>query len=45
MGDGRVKEVEDYDVVMWEKEGVFGVGRDVMDGLEEIEVVRKGGEI
>ena len=31
-----MKELEDYDVVMWEKHGVFAKGLDVMDAFDQI---------
>ena len=33
LADATLKELDDYDVVMWEKHGVFAVGTDVMDAF------------
>ncbi len=32
---------EDYDVVMWEKHGVFAVDRDIMDAFDQVDVLNK----
>ena len=32
---------EDYDVVMWEKHGVFAVDTDVMDAFDQVDVLNK----
>ena len=34
LAEGTLKELEDYDVVMWEKHGVFAKGLDVMDAFD-----------
>ena len=36
---------EDYDVVMWEKHGVFAKGLDVMDAFDQIDVLVKSADI
>ena len=40
-----MKELEDYDVVMWEKHGVFAKGLDVMDAFDQIDVLSKSAKI
>ena len=37
LADATLKELEDYDVVMWEKHGVFAKGLDVMDAFDQID--------
>ena len=39
------KELEDYDVGMWEKHGVFAKGLDVMDAFDQIDVLSKSAKI
>ena len=39
------KELEDYDVVMWEKHGVFAKGKDVKDAFDQIDVLSKSAKI
>ena len=36
---------EDYDVVMWEKHGVFAVAVDVMDAFDQVDVLNKAAQI
>ncbi len=38
-------ELEDYDVVLWEKHGVFAKGKDVMDAFDQIDVLSKSAKI
>jgi len=40
-----LKELEEYDVVMWEKHGVFAKGTDVMDAFDQIDVLAKSAKI
>ena len=42
---GTLKELEEYDVVMWEKHGVFAKGKDVMDAFDQIDVLSKSAKI
>lgn len=37
--------VQDYDVTLWEKHGVFAVGKDVMDAFDQIDVLNKAAQI
>ena len=45
LADGTLRELEDYDVVMWEKHGVFAVGEDVMEAFDMIDVLDKSAHI
>jgi rhamnulose-1-phosphate aldolase len=45
LAEGTLKELEDYDVVMWEKHGVFAKGIDVMDAFDQIDVLSKSAKI
>ena len=45
LADGTLKELEDYDVVMWEKHGIFAKGLDVMDAFDQIDVLSKSAKI
>ena len=41
LADATIHELEDYDVVMWEKHGVFAVDVDVMQAFDQIDVLNK----
>lgn len=41
LGEATIKELEDYDVVMWEKHGIFAVDTDVMAAFDQIDVLNK----
>ena len=45
LADATLKELEDYDVVLWEKHGVFAKGLDVMDAFDQIDVLSKSCKI
>ena len=45
LAENTMKELEDYDVVMWEKHGVFAKGLDVMDAFDQIDVLSKSAKI
>lgn len=45
LADATLEELKDYDVVMWEKHGVFAVGLDVMDAFDQIDVLTKSAQI
>lgn len=45
LAQGTLKELEDYDVVLWEKHGVFAKGKDVMDAFDQIDVLSKSAKI
>jgi rhamnulose-1-phosphate aldolase len=41
LADATIAESADYDVVMWEKHGVFAVDTDVMQAFDQIDVLNK----
>ena len=42
LADATIRAIdEDYDVVMWEKHGVFAVDVDVMDAFDQVDVLNK----
>ena len=41
LADATIAELDDYDVVMWEKHGVFAVDNDVMQAFDQIDVLNK----
>lgn len=45
LAEGTLRELEDYDVVLWEKHGVFAKGLDVMDAFDQIDVLSKAAKI
>ncbi|MBR1687075.1 MAG: rhamnulose-1-phosphate aldolase [Prevotella sp.] len=45
LADATLRELEEYDVVMWEKHGVFAKGLDVMDAFDQIDVLSKSAKI
>lgn len=45
LAEATLRELEDYDVVMWEKHGVFAKGLDVMDAFDQIDVLSKSAKI
>ena len=45
LAEETLKELEDYDVVMWVKHGVFAKGLDVMDAFDQIDVLSKSAKI
>ena len=45
LADATLKELDEYDVVMWEKHGVFAQGLDVMDSFDQIDVLSKSAKI
>ena len=36
---------DDYDVVMWEKHGVFAVDKEIMDAFDQVDVLNKAAQI
>ena len=40
LADATIKELADYDVVMWEKHGIFAVDCDVMAAFDQIDVFK-----
>ena len=45
LANSTLAELEDYDVVLWEKHGVFAKGKDVMDAFDQIDVLSKSAQI
>ena len=41
LAEATMSELEDYDVVMWEKHGVFAVDVDAMAAFDQIDVLNK----
>lgn len=41
LAEATIKQLDDYDVVMWEKHGVFAVDCDVMQAFDQIDVLNK----
>jgi rhamnulose-1-phosphate aldolase len=45
LADETIKELDDYDVVMWEKHGVFAIGPDVMEAFDMVDTLSKSAQI
>jgi rhamnulose-1-phosphate aldolase len=46
LADATIRTIdEDYDVVMWEKHGVFAVDVDIMDAFDQVDVLNKAAQI
>lgn len=45
LAEGTLKELEDYDVVLWEKHGVFAKSTDIMDAFDQVDVLSKSAVI
>ena len=45
LAEATLKELEDYDVVMWEKHGICAVGQDIMDAFDQADVLNKAAMI
>lgn len=45
LADATIKELDEYDVVMWEKHGVCSVGEDVMEAFDMIDTLSKSAQI
>lgn len=45
IAEATQRELEEYDVVLWEKHGVFAKGFDVMDAFDQIDVLSKSAKI
>ena len=45
LADATIRELADYDVVFWEKHGVFAVEEDVMAAFDQIDVLNKSAQI
>jgi Ribulose-5-phosphate 4-epimerase and related epimerases and aldolases len=45
IADATIKELYEYDVVMWEKHGIVAVGEDVMEAFDMIDTLSKSAQI
>ena len=45
LADATLKELDDYDVVMWEKHGVFAVDTDIIAAFDQVDVLNKSAQI
>lgn len=45
LADATLSQLDDYDVVLWEKHGVFAKGLDVIDAFDQIDVLSKSAKI
>lgn len=45
LAEATVKELEDYDVVMWEKHGACSVGEDPLTAFDQLDVLSKSAQI
>lgn len=45
LAEATIKELEEYDVVMWEKHGVCAVGEDIMAAFDQVDVLSKSAQI
>ncbi len=46
LADATIKAIDDnYDVVMWEKHGVFAVDTDIMSAFDQVDVLNKSANI
>ncbi len=45
LADATIKELKEYDVVMWEKHGVMAVGKDIMDAFDMVDTLSKSAQI
>lgn len=46
LADATIRAIDqDYDVVMWEKHGVFAVDTDIMDAFDQVDVLNKAAQI
>lgn len=45
LAEATLEKIRDYDVVLWEKHGVFAVGTDLMDAFDQVDVLNKAARI
>ncbi len=45
LANATIKELDDYDVVMWEKHGVFAIGPDIMEAFDMVDTLVKSAMI
>lgn len=41
LAEATIKNIDEYDVVMWEKHGVFAVDKDIMSAFDQVDVLNK----
>ena len=41
LAEETVRQLDDYDVAMWEKHGVFAIDTDIMQAFDQIDVLNK----
>ena len=41
LADATISQLDEYDVVMWEKHGVFAVDTDIMAAFDQVDVLNK----
>lgn len=45
LAEATLRELDDYDVVMWEKHGVFAVDEDIIKAFDQVDVLNKAAQI
>jgi len=45
LADATIKELEEYDVVMWEKHGICAVGENIMEAFDMVDTLSKSAQI
>lgn len=45
LADATIKELDEYDVVMWEKHGVVATGEDIMEAFDMVDTLSKSAQI
>ena len=45
LAEATLRELDDYDVVMWEKHGVCAVGKDIFEAFDQVDVLSKSAQI
>ncbi|MDR1437365.1 MAG: rhamnulose-1-phosphate aldolase [Candidatus Symbiothrix sp.] len=45
LADATIKELDDYDVVMWEKHGVIAVAENIMEAFDSVDTLSKSAQI
>jgi rhamnulose-1-phosphate aldolase len=45
LADATLRELDEYDVVMWEKHGVVSVGENIMEAFDQVDTLSKSAQI
>ena len=45
LADATIEQLDEYDVVLWEKHGVCAVGCDIMEAFDQVDVLSKSAQI